>query len=175
MSFYLIVLFLHITAALGIFAGIGLEWFLVHNFGKVTTKSAAAQWSGSFKVLPPVFAISGILILITGIYLSVHTWGMNAWVISGFVLFLVIAIFGSAVAGKKIESIIKAIEAGSEKLSDDILRNLKSPVITQSLKIRSAIALSIVFIMTMKPGWAVTLESVAAALLIGFLLTKIFK
>ncbi|HKI79719.1 MAG TPA: hypothetical protein VKA26_14355 [Ignavibacteriaceae bacterium] len=175
MSFYIFVLFLHITGALGIFIGIGLEWFLVHNFGKATTYSGVVQWTDSFKVLPPIFSVSGILILISGIYLSVESWGMNAWTISGLVLFLLIAVFGSVIVSKKIDSIIKLLDLEKENLSEAFINRIKSPLITQSLKIRAALALSIVFIMTTKPDWTVTLIVVGVALALGFLLTRILK
>ncbi len=175
MSFYSIALFLHITGALGIFVGIGLEWLIVHNFQKVTTNSQALQWTGLFKVLPVTFLISGILILFPGIYMSVEVWGMSPWIISGLTLYLFLAVFGGKVVGKKIGSIRSALESEGEKLSDAILKEVKSPIIVQSLKIRTALALSIIFMMTIKPGWAVTLVSIGVALIIGFLLTKIIK
>ena len=72
-------------------------------------------------------------------------------------------------------SIAEALKSESDKLSDAILVKIKSPVITQSLKIRTALALSIVFLMTIKPDWPVTLIVVGAALIIGFLLSRILK
>ena len=175
MSFYFIVLFFHITGAIGLFVGIGLEWLIVHNFRSVCTYSQALQWTDSFKVLPRIFSISGILILASGIYMWAETWGDTAWVISGFWLFLFLAVFGSVIVGKKVQSIAELLKSESDKLSATIIAKINSPVITKSLKIRTALAVSIVFIMTIKPGWPETLESVGGALLIGLLLTKITK
>jgi hypothetical protein len=175
MSFYFIVLFFHITGALGIFTGLGLEWFIVHNFKRVTTYSQALQWTDSFRLLPAIFSISSMLILASGIYMWAETWGDTAWIIAGFWLFLFLAVFGSVIVGKKVRSIAEALKSESEKLSDSILVKIKSPVITQSLKIRTALALSIVFLMTIKPDWTVTLIVVGAALITGFLLSRILK
>ena len=75
MSFYFFVLFLHITGAMGIFVGMGLEWLIVHNFKRATTYSQALQWTDSFRLLPAIFSISSILILASGIYMWAETWG----------------------------------------------------------------------------------------------------
>ena len=175
MSFYFFVLFLHITGAMGIFVGMGLEWLIVHNFKRVATYSEALQWTDSFKLLPAIFSISSILILASGIYMWAETWGDTAWIITGFWLFLFLAVFGSVIVGKKVKSIAEALKSEGDKLSDAILMKIKSPVITQSLKIRTALAVSIIFIMTTKPGWTITLAAIGVALIIGILLTRIIK
>ena len=175
MSFYSLVLFLHITGAVGIFIGIGLEWFIVNNFKRVVTTEQAQQWTNSFKVLPPTFGISGVLILIPGIYMSAEVWGMNAWVISGFVLYIFLAVFGSVVIAKNVGAIRDALKSEGESLSEAIRAKIKAPIITDSLKIRSMLALSIIFIMTIKPDWPMTLVSVGVAVVIGFSLSRIIR
>lgn len=175
MSFYSIVLFFHITGALGLFAGLGLEWLIAHNFMRVNSNSQAVQWIGLFKVLPPVFLSSGILILISGIYMSVEIWGLNSWIISAFMLYLVLAAFGGVIVSRKIGLIRSELDTESDNLSESILIKLKSPLISESLKIRTMLALSIIFIMTVKPDWMVTIMVICIALLAGLLLTKILK
>jgi len=175
MSFYFLVLFFHITGAIGIFVGMGLEWLIVHNFKNVTTNSQALQWTSSFKVLPAIFSISSILILASGIYMWAEIWGSTPWIITGFWLFLFLAVFGSVIIGKKVQSIAEALKSEGDKLSDAVIMKIKSPVITQSLKIRTALAVSIIFIMTIKPGWTITLVAIGIALIFGFLLTKIIQ
>ena len=175
MSFYSIVLFLHITGAVGIFIGIGLEWFIVSNFKRVATTEQAQQWTNSFKVLPPTFGISGVLILLPGIYMSAEIWGMNAWVISGLALYIFLAVFGSVVVAKNVGAIREALNSEGENLSDAIRAKIKAPILTESLKMRSMLALSIIFMMTIKPDWTITIVSVGIAVAIGFMLTKITK
>ena len=175
MSFYYIVLFFHITGALGLFVGLGLEWLIVHNFTRVTTNSQAVQWIGLFNILPRVFVSSGILILISGIYMSVEIWGINSWVISGFVLYLALAVFGGVIVSKKIGTISGELKSERENLSESFLKKIKSPLISESLKIRTLLALSIIFIMTIKPDWTVTLTVISVALIAGLFLAKILK
>ncbi len=175
MSFYSVILFLHITGAIGIFIGMGLEWLLIHNLQKVNTNSEALMWTGMFKVLSPTFSVSGVLILASGFYMAAEIWGMNPWVISGFVLYIVLSILGGVMGGKRIKAIAAELKHDQEKLSDNMITKIKSPFIYKSLKFRSMIALSIIFMMTIKPDWPLTLESVAAALILGFILIKITK
>jgi hypothetical protein len=173
MSFYAIVLFFHITGALGLFVGLGLEWLIVHNLMRVNSNSQAVQWLALFKILPPIFLSSGILILISGVYMAVEIWGFNSWIISGLVLYLFLAAFGGIIVSRKVGQIKSELE--TDNLSESILVRLKSPLISESLKIRILLALSIIFIMTVKPDWTVTLMVICIALLTGFLLAKILK
>jgi hypothetical protein len=173
MSFYAIVLFFHITGALGLFVGLGLEWLIVHNLMRVNSNSQAVQWLALFKILPPIFLSSGILILISGVYMAVEIWGFNSWIISGLVLYLFLAAFGGIIVSRKVGQIKSELE--TDNLSESILVRLKSSLISESLKIRILLALSIIFIMTVKPDWTVTLMVICIALLTGFLLAKILK
>lgn len=175
MSFYAIVLFFHITGALGLFVGLGLEWLIVHNLMRVNSNSQAVQWLALFKILPPIFLSSGILILISGVYMAVEIWGFNSWIISGLVLYLFLAAFGGIIVSRKVSQIKSELETESDNLSESILVRLKSPLISESLKIRILLALSIIFIMTVKADWTVTLMVICIALLTGFLLAKILK
>jgi hypothetical protein len=175
MSFYAIVLFFHITGALGLFVGLGLEWLIVHNLMRVNSNSQAVQWLALFKILPPIFLSSGILILISGVYMAVEIWGFNSWIISGLVLYLFLAAFGGIIVSRKVSQIKSELETESDNLSESILVRLRSPLISESLKIRILLALSIIFIMTVKPDWTVTLMVICIALLTGFLLAKILK
>ena len=175
MSFYSIVLFFHITGAMGLFAGLGLEWLIAHNLMSVNSNSQAFQWIGLFKVLPPIFLSSGILILISGIYMSAEIWGLNSWIISAFVLYLILAAFGGVIVSRRVGLIRNELETEGDNLAESILNKLKSPLISESLKIRIMLALSIIFIMTVKPDWTVTLIVICVALLTGFLLVKILK
>ena len=175
MSFYTIVLFFHITGALGLFVGLGLEWLIVHNFVRVTTRSHAIQWTESFKVLPKIFLTSGIFILVSGIYMSIEIWGVNSWIISGLLLYIFLAVFGGVVVAKRIGVISSELKSEEENLSESILIKIKSPLISESLKIRTALALSIIFLMTVKPDWIITIIVICIALLTGFLLARILK
>lgn len=175
MSYYFLILFIHITGAMGLFVGIGLECLIVWNLKNVTTHSQALQWTNLFKVLPPVFSISGILILASGIYMWAETWGDTAWIISGLCLFISLSVFGSVIMGKKVRSIAADLKSESGKLSEDILSKIKSPLITKSLHIRAALAVSVLFIMTIKPGWTGSIISVGVAVLAGTLFALIFN
>ncbi len=168
MSFYSIVLFLHITGALGLFAGIGLEWMILYHFKKITVTANAYEWSGSFSILRVVFSYSGILILLSGIYMTIIIKNITAWIITGFILYLFLAAFGSIVMAKKIGLVIKALPAEGEKLSEKILKQIQNPLLHQSLKVRTSLALGIIFLMTVKPGWPVTIATVLVSLIIGF-------
>jgi len=175
MSFYSIVLFLHITGALGLFIGIGLEWMILSNFQKVTVTSRAYEWTGSFGILRQVFSFSGILILLSGIYMTIAIKNITAWIITGFILYLFLSFFGSIIVAKKIKSIVNALSSEGEKLSEKIRGQIHDPLLNKSLKIRTSLTLGIIFMMTIKPDWPITIATVAVSLILGYILTFILK
>ena len=175
MSFYSIVLFFHITGALGLFIGIGYEWMILYNLQKVTVASSANEWAGSAKVLRQIFSISGLLILLSGIYMTIAIKNITAWIIVGFILYLFLSISGSILGAKKIKSIAQALSSESEKLSEKILKQIRDPFLHNSLKIRSSLTLGIIFMMTIKPDWVTTIVTVAVSLIVGYILTLVTK
>jgi uncharacterized membrane protein len=169
MSLYLIVRFLHIIGAAGLFAGLGIEGIVYSNLKNAEKVRQAVSQGSTLKIMRIVFGVSVILLLLPGIYLVISTWGWNAWVIIGLILLVALSGLGSA-TGKKLGMAIGSLRGSEESISPDIKKRIADPAIMKMYKIKITLAMGIIFIMTVKPDWTVSIISIAVSLLLGLLL-----
>ncbi len=168
MSINDIALFLHVVGALGLFIALGIEWLALSKLRQGRTIEEARLWSGVSESLPPLFGMSTLLILVPGIYL-VLTAGRfgTGWVDISLVLTVVLAILGPALNGRRAKVIAQSIPAGSGPLPLDVQAKALDPVLWTSVQTMSIIALGIVFLMTVKPGFPGSLLTFVVTVVIG--------
>lgn len=168
MLFYQIVLMLHILGAIGLFMGIGFEWLCLRKINAATSRNQMKEWINILASLKIVFSLSGITILLSGIYMSVITWGSAAWIIVAFIGFVISAINGSVITGKKVEALQKSINS-DDKITPNIFEEKKNQKLFSHFQLRSAIALCIIFLMTFKPELVTALTAFILAIILGYL------
>lgn len=165
---YLIILFIHVTGAILLFAALGIEWLTFVKFRNADTFEAAAGWLKSFPVIPRLYMISMITILASGIYMMVVVWKDAAWIIAAFFSMILLAVLGARLTGKKMESIGKEIMSGKGELSPDVKGKMKDSALWNSIQTRSAVALGIIYLMTVKPALTASIITILVAVIIGF-------
>jgi hypothetical protein len=137
MDVYSIALFVHIVGALLLFVLLTIEG-LALRFG-----FAAAPMS---RILGP---ISGLAILIPGVYMMATQWGWAAWVVVGITTWVLIAAVGAYTG----ISVMRG--------------TMSSGVATMSWLIRIGMALGVLFEMTVKPGLVLSIVSVIVGVGLG--------
>ena len=167
MSVYPLVLFLHIIAALGLFAAIGLEWAGLVNLRRAATAGQAREWARLLGALRAVGMPSVLLILASGIYMMATRWGGQAWIGAAFGGIVLMAVLGGAVTGRRVGPLVRAARKEEGPVSGELAARLRDPFLLGSLCLRTAIGLGIVFLMTLKPAASGALATMAAALVLG--------
>jgi hypothetical protein len=170
---YSISLFLHITGALALFAALGIEWLCFVNLRRSETKDSICEWINQASILKRLFPIASILLLITGIYMSIAVWKDAGWVIIGFIGLVALAIAGGVVTGKKFDAIKNAAEKGNEPPLPEVLKMINDKSMWTSLHVRTAIVLGIVYIMTLKTDLLDSMIVLVIAAILGFIFAKI--
>ncbi len=166
MKLYSVALFLHVVGALLMFTTLSLEGIglrLIRRAATVQQVRDSAGVAGLARVLGPASALG---ILVPGMYMAMTTWGGIPWIAAGFVAWLVIGVLG-AVNGIRLTAIGRAAAAAGDRLSLDVASRLRDPMLLSSWMVRVAVALGVVFLMTVKPELAGTLLTMAAAVAIG--------
>jgi hypothetical protein len=167
MSVYSIAVFLHILGALGIFAAIGLDWAGLSNLRRATQAAQVREW---VRLLAAPRALGGpaaLLVLVSGIYLSASRWGPQGWILMALAGMVVVGALGGAIGGRRIGAIMRALPAESGPVSITLRGHLDDPALTLSLRVRTALLLGIVFLMSTRPGWGGSLAAMGAALVLG--------
>jgi len=164
---YAIVVFLHIVGAMGLFAGIGLEQASLAAFRRVNTIGQARDWIGLLAGLRRLDGPSGLLILATGLYMMATRWGSQAWMGLAILAMIVIAFLSIAVTGRRARAIVKSLPTADGPISAALRERLADPALRASAAVRTALALGVVFNMSVKPTTLGALIVMGVALALG--------
>jgi hypothetical protein len=167
MTLYSFALFLHIVGALGLFIALGLEWTSLGYLRRATTTEQVHPWLQVFALLRRIYPLSWLAILLPGFYMTATTWRGAAWISIAFAAIILIAVVGGAISGRRMAAIGPAVTNESGRLSSEFRQRLGDPLLWASIQTRVAIALGIVFLMTVKPGLAGALLTIGLAAILG--------
>src|SRR6266498_5345349 len=162
MTDYAIALFLHIVGALGLFVALGLEWTSLLLLRRATTSEQVRE---RMRIASGVRGVSGAALatlLVSGVYLTATVWGGVAWIGVALGAMVLMALLGAALSGPRLAAIGRAVEHGS-------LAPLPDPLLWVSIQIRLAVALGIVFLMTVKPNLTGSLLAIVLAAVLGLI------
>lgn len=160
MNLYSLVLFTHIVATLGLFAGLAIEWLIL----LALKKAGAAEtqtWIGVWPKMLPLTIASAVLLIASGIYLAarVAVWNQG-WIQVSLLSLLIIAPLG-ALAGRRVQAIASNRDAGARAQ------------IAALVSCRTTVALAVVMLMTIKPNLTESGAITAIALAAGWLFGRI--
>jgi hypothetical protein len=168
MTLYLLVLFVHVTAVLGMFAALSFEVFSLFHLRRVSTLTEARHWIEPVPGLPLVAAGSLLVILFSGVYLTLKMSAFGlAWPKVTIAAFLLMAPLG-ALTAKRLRALRRA-SADTQAFNSELLRRLQDPILKISLGIRIAVFLGIVLLMVAKPELWESVGIVGASIVLGFL------
>jgi hypothetical protein len=166
MTFYSIVLFLHIVGALGLFVALGLEWISLLSLRRVGTIEPAREWLRVFGLVRWVGPISMGLLLLSGAHMMRAVWGGVAWIVIALATLVLMAGLG-VLNGRRLAAIGRATATEGGVLSPAFRQRLHDPLLWTSIQTRVAIAVGIVFLMTVKPDLEGTLLTIGVAIILG--------
>ncbi len=169
MTQYSLILFLHVAAALGLFASLSFELLSLSYLRQASELSEVRRWIDPVPRLPLVAMASILVVFFSGIFLTVRMSAFNtAWPKVTIGALLLIAPLG-AVTGKRMRVIRRNFEASTMK--PDLLRRVQDPFLKISLGIRIAVFFGIVLLMTAKPELWPSIGIVNCSVVLGLLLS----
>lgn len=179
-SFYSIVLFLHVTGAVLVFAGIGILIFgtvalrgakSVEHVRALARPLVAGRRVGFEHIsVIDVVTVAGILIVAaSGLYLGLAVWGwQSGWVKVAIVSFALMAPIGPAIINPRLLAIASSAEQLPNGPVEQSLRRLiVDPMLGIPLQALAFWLLGLVFLMTNKPAFGESVGVMCAALLVG--------
>lgn len=167
LTLYSVALFLHIVGALGLFVALGLEWASLLSLRRAANAEQARE---SLKLSTPLgrlYGFSWLAILIPGLYMAGTAWRGVAWTIIALAAVVVLAVLGAVLTGRRMAPIGKSLASVSGSLPPTLRQQMDDPLLWASLRVRTAIALGIVFLMSIKPDLVGSLIAMTVAVVIG--------
>jgi hypothetical protein len=169
MSIYTIVLFFHVSGAIGYFIGTGTWLFGLSALRRAQRVEQVRALTNLVGRSGPLFGISVLLILVTGLYMALTAWGLRTgWIDVALISLILIAPLGTALIEPRRRAIDRlAREAPDGPLSQALEERTHDPVLLTALQTLAALLLGIVFLMTTKPALTDSLIVMAVALVLG--------
>lgn len=169
MKLYSVILYAHIVCAMGLAAGVAI----------LMVQEAAARKASTPGELRAIleldertasFVKSMALVLVTsGLYMAHVLGSIGApWLITALIVFVYLASTGPLVFGRRMRSATAAATSAGA-ITPAVRRMLNDPVLAMLGRQRITLLALLPFLMTTKPGWAVTLAAFVTALALGAL------
>ncbi len=171
MTGYTIVLFLHVSAAIGYFIAMGawlLSLTMLRRAQRVEQVRILTQLTGR---LGPLFGISVLLLLATGLYMAITAWSLlTGWIIVALISLILVAPLGTVFSEPRRRASERlAREAPDGPLPPSLEQHTHDPVLLTALQTVTILLLGIVFLMTNKPSLIVSIIVMAVALAPGLI------
>ena len=174
MSIYSVVLFVHIVGALSLFMALAIEWATLRQMQRVTSLVQARISVKTSSGLRPLSITSMLVVLGSGGYLAsrMEAWG-DPWIWATIAGMVAIGAIAVVLTNKRMEEIRRACRDENAKLTERLIGQLRNPILRDSVRLRIAVALAIVFLMVTKPNLDGALLALAIAGGAGFLPTML--
>jgi Predicted integral membrane protein (DUF2269) len=165
------VLFLHILGALGFFIALGVSYTAVLGVRRAQTIQTIRLWASATNgVNRIIFPLSGLLILVAGIYMVVTAWsGRAEWAGVALVAFLILAIGSALIQGRRMAALRRSAAAQPESapVTDALWAQAHDAVTWVSVNASVAVAIGIVYLMSLKPDALGSVIALLIALVVG--------
>ena len=166
MTFYSLVLFVHVTAVLALFAALTLEALSLFHLRRASTLTEVRLWIDPVPKLPLAAVASLLVVFFSGIYLTIRMSAFGeAWpkVTIAALLFMAPV---AAITGRRMRA-IRRTSATAMAINSELQGRLQDPVLKVSLGTRIAVILGIVLLMGAKPELWESVGIVGASLVLG--------
>lgn len=170
MSLYALALFAHLVGVLSLFIGMGLQWAVIVGFRRAQAVAQVRLWGGLLRPVAMLGPLSAVLILLAGGYMMFTTWGLDTpWIVVSIGAMLLMAALGMGITVRKLRVVQRAAIAysPSDAIAPELGRHIYNPMLWISTYLASGMALGIVFLMTTKPNWLISLLVVAVTIALG--------
>jgi hypothetical protein len=169
MSYYSIALFLHIVGVLGFFVALGAEWISLRHLRGAATAEQVVEWMRVATGVRRLGMASMLALLVSGFSMMAIARIGAAWVIVAFWSLVLLSVLAVTLSFRRMAAIGRSVTAETGPLSPALRQLLHHPLLWIGIQTRVAIALGIVFLMTIKPDLGGALLAMGIAIVLGFI------
>ncbi len=177
MSIYTVVLFLHVSGAIGYFIGIGAWLFGLAGLRRAQRVEQVRSLTNLIGMTGPLFGISILFILAAGLYMAITAWSLQTgWIAVALISLVLMAPFGTAIIESRRRALSRlANEAPDGPLPEALNQRIHDPVLGTAVQTLATLLFGIVFLMTTKPSLPGSLIVMAVALALGLASSLFFS
>jgi hypothetical protein len=162
-SAYTVALFVHVLGVVTLFVAIGLQqrgWTQVRSAGSL---EHLRLWLGLVRSSQNLYGPAIILLLAGGLFMAGKAWSFTtSWIVVALAGLGVMIVAGILVVGRRFAAIESAASAADEgPVPPDVARRIAEPGAWVCMFALNGVAVGILWLMTNKPGWVVSVAVVA--------------
>lgn len=168
LNLYQLLVFLHVLGAVGIFVALGIESISLGRLRSAVAPGDARLWVDLLKVPSRLGPAAMITAVAAGIWMMAQGWGRQPWIVGSVAGLAGMVALGGVISLRGTRRLRSALagETGPE-LSDAFRSIHTGTALTASRRLRIAIGIGILGLMTIKPDAAGSWLMLAAAALSG--------
>lgn len=165
-------LFFHILAAAGLFAGTAIEIIAIVRVHRARTLADVRAAALNLPVVGPIMGISALLLVAMGvsmIYAGQFGWG-PAWIDAVFAVTIVLVIAGPAVTGRKAEALhALAAQAGDGPVTAAVDAACRDRLLNYMVFLTLFELIAALYVMVTKPDLLPSVTAIVVAALVAAL------
>lgn len=162
-----VALFIHLLGVITLFIAIGILQRGGERVRAASTVEELRLWLDLLKSTGGMFPASFAFILLSGLYMTNESWSFDTpWIVVAIVSVVVMGIIGGAVIGRKLSSIGRAA-ASAQQISPELALQVARPALWVAATALNGMALGVLWLMSIKPGWTQSIVVVTALAIVG--------
>jgi hypothetical protein len=165
--YYSMALFIHIVGAIGMFVMLGVEWLTLAHLQRAPSVESVREWLGVVGSVRRVGGVSMLAIVVAGFYMMAVAQIDAAWLMVAVGALVALIVLGTVLTARRMKAIGRAMTAPGGPISPALDAALHHPLLVVALRLRVAVVLGIVFLMTVKPDLSGSLLTMGVALVAG--------
>ncbi len=169
---YDLALFLHVVGVVGLFAVLTVEGVALRGIRASLTGEQVRPWLVLLRPLRIVGPGALLLILVPGLYLAATIETGGGWIAAGLIGFLAIGLLGGAITGRRMAVVGPTLGLAQGSLDSQAIRASHDSALAISYALRLALALGVVWLMTLKPDFVPSLVVLGAVAVLGLVAAR---
>lgn len=168
---YSIMLFLHIIGTVVMFIAVGLTITAMVAMLYSKKTETLRVWASLAVKADGLLPLSVIIIFLPALYLVITTWGWHvAWINLSLAALILMTFMGPAINLRRLKNILNAADAETASTpSANLVKTVQDRLLWISVITMTALAVAIVFLMTVKLELLGSLVTFGVAILLGFI------
>jgi hypothetical protein len=155
MDTHSIVVFVHVLGAAALFAALGVEVTALGPLRRAATVGEARAWLRALSMPGRLAGPVMLATVVSGAALSAMAWGFAPWTLAALAAVVPMGVAGGGVTGRAMRRVAAALRGHPDaaEVPPAARALLAGPALPSSFRLRLALAVGVVALMTLKPGW----------------------
>ncbi|MBX6351088.1 MAG: DUF2269 family protein [Clostridia bacterium] len=172
---YALALFLHVVGVGLLFAADAVDYAVVMQMRRAGTNRDLAALLPVSRLVRPLHAASGALVLLPGLYMAWAAWGWTTgWIDVSTAAFAVTAVVGRAVLAPRFAAVERKLASAGDgappegALDPEVGAQARDPSLVLWVHVLGFWLFAFLYLMVLKPGWLGSLAALAVASAAGW-------